>query len=156
SVNPSVLNQAVTFTATVMPASGSGTPTGTVQFQIDGINAGAAVALTSGSASFSTAALTVGTHTITALYSGSGSFVASCGAFTETVLSAQQQISLVVNQVNSLVSVSSLSSGNGNGLIVKLNSATASLNATPPNKTAAVNQLNAFINQVNAFQKTDK
>ncbi len=85
TANPSVTNQAVTFTATITPAAGSGTPTGTVQFQIDGVNAGAAVALSGGSASFSTAALSVGTHTIAALYSGDGSFLASSGSLTQTV-----------------------------------------------------------------------
>ncbi len=34
--NPSVYGQSVTFTATVVPSTGSGTPTGTVQFLIDG------------------------------------------------------------------------------------------------------------------------
>ena len=39
--NPSVYGQSVTFTATVAAnPPGSGTPTGTVQFQIDGTNFG--------------------------------------------------------------------------------------------------------------------
>ena len=40
SVNPSNLNQSVTFTATV--TSTAGTPTGTVQFKDDGTNLGCA------------------------------------------------------------------------------------------------------------------
>jgi hypothetical protein len=149
SINPSALNQAVTFTATVTSAAGSGTPTGTVQFQIDGVNAGAAVSLTSGSASFSTATLTVGTDIITAIYSGDGSYLGFTGSLTETVLSAQQEITVIGNQVNNLVNAGLLSSGNGNALTAKLSSATASLTGSHTN--AAVNQLKAFINQVSTF-----
>jgi hypothetical protein len=157
SANPSVLNQPVTFTATVTPAVPiSQTPTGTVQFQIDGNPVPGTFTLSGGSVSFSTPALTVGTHTITATYSGDGSFLTSSGNFTQTVYSAQQQNSAITMQLNNLVTAGFLSSGNGTALTVKLNSATASLNATPPNNTAAVNQLNAFINQVTAFQKTGK
>jgi uncharacterized repeat protein (TIGR03803 family) len=86
SPNPSLLNQAVTFTATITPAAPSSqTPTGTVQFQIDGSNVGGPVALSGGTASFSTQALTVGTHTIKALYSGDGSFLGSTGSLTQNV-----------------------------------------------------------------------
>src|SRR5205823_6105762 len=46
SANPSVFGQGVTFTATVTPTSpGSGTLTGTVQFQTNGVNFGSAVTL---------------------------------------------------------------------------------------------------------------
>jgi hypothetical protein len=86
SVNPSLLNQGVTFTATVTPASsGNMTPTGTVQFQIDGVNAGGLVSLGSGSASFSISTLSAGTHTIMAVYSGDCDFLSSSGSLTESV-----------------------------------------------------------------------
>src|SRR5262249_23757213 len=46
SATPSVPGQSVTFTAAVTPtAGGGGTPTGTVQFQIDGMNFGSPVSL---------------------------------------------------------------------------------------------------------------
>ena len=79
SANPSVFNQSVTFTATVTPVSGSGTPTGTVQFQADGANLGSAVTLNGGVATVSTSSLTVGTHPITAAYSGDANFDTSNG-----------------------------------------------------------------------------
>jgi hypothetical protein len=146
----SVYGQAVTFTATVAttPQSNS-TPTGSVQFQIDGSNAGSAVTLTGGSASFSTSTLTVGTHTIGAFYSGAASYFASSGSLTETVLSAQQEVSVIGTQVNNLVNAGALSSGNGSALTVKLDNATASLNGGHTN--AGINQIRAFINQINAF-----
>src|SRR5204862_423890 len=69
SLNPSTFGAAVTFTATV--SSTGGTPTGTVQFKIDGSDFGTPVTLSAGSAtSGSTSSLTVGTHTVTAVYSG--------------------------------------------------------------------------------------
>ncbi|MCY2992120.1 MAG: Ig-like domain repeat protein, partial [Planctomycetota bacterium] len=77
--------QSVTFTATVTPSSGSG-PTGTVQFQIDGSNAGLPVAVTDGAAAYSTATLVAGSHTVVAVYSGDGNFTGSTAAsFTQSV-----------------------------------------------------------------------
>ena len=70
--------QAVTFTASV--SSPSGVPTGTVQFQIDGVNSGAPVALVNGTAAFSTTALAVGQHAIVAVYGGNNNVVGSTSA----------------------------------------------------------------------------
>jgi hypothetical protein len=90
SPNPSALGQAVTFTATVTAASGSGqagsTPTGTVTFTHGGV-AYPAVALVNGVASLTTSAgLTVGTHTIRAVYSGSSTDAGSeSGPVSEVV-----------------------------------------------------------------------
>lgn len=72
SVNPSDFGQSVTFTATV--SSGSGTPTGTVQFKDGGANLGSAQALTNGTAQLTTSVLTSGTHVITVDYSGDAVF----------------------------------------------------------------------------------
>jgi hypothetical protein len=86
SVNPSILKQAVTFTATVSaPAGATEVPTGTVQFQVDGVNVGAPVTLSGGQASFSLSSLAVGPHTITALYSGDDCFFTGSGSMTENV-----------------------------------------------------------------------
>src|SRR5205823_1398883 len=82
SANPSVSGQSVTFTATVSD-SAPGTPTGTVQFVIDGSSAGSPVnvSTTGGvtTATFSTATLAVGTHTVSATYSGDANFSGSNG-----------------------------------------------------------------------------
>jgi hypothetical protein len=80
SANPSAAGQSVTFTATVSPSGA----TGTVQFSIDGTNFGTAVTLNSGSAqSGSISTLTVGNHTIKAVYGGDTNDVGS----TSSVLS---------------------------------------------------------------------
>ncbi len=81
SFNPSTYGQSVSFTATVTATSG--TPTGTVQFVVDGTNFGSPVALASGSAtSGSTTTLSAGTHTVTASYSPTGSYQASNGTLS--------------------------------------------------------------------------
>ena len=99
SVNPSVYGQAVTFTATVAAAaSGAGTPTGSVQFVVDGTNFGAPVNLVNGSAtSPSINSLGVGNHTVTAVYSGDPTFLTSTAA----------NLTQTVNQASTTASVSS-------------------------------------------------
>jgi hypothetical protein len=92
SLNPSSVGQSVTFTATVAVVSpGSGGPTGSVTFK-DGTGIGGTATLGSGVvnsagvATFSTSALGVGIHTITASYSGDANFTASVSAaLTQTV-----------------------------------------------------------------------
>jgi hypothetical protein len=154
SLSTSVSGQGVTFSATVAPADSCGA--GMVTFVLDGSTTLGSVGLNSaGQASITTAALGVGTHTITAVFGGDGAFLASTSAaFTQIVLSAQQEIALLCNQVDGLVNAGILNKGNGNALCVKLNNAIASLNRG--DTTAGVNQLNAFINQVTIFQKTGK
>jgi hypothetical protein len=95
SANPSVYGQPVTFTATVSQIAffKVGTPTGTVQFQIDGSNFGSAVPLVSvdlvngiaGATSNATATLSIGSHTVTAVYSGDSNFAASTGNLSQVV-----------------------------------------------------------------------
>jgi sugar lactone lactonase YvrE len=82
SSSASVAGQLVTITATIGAAAPA---TGTVQFQIDGSDFGAPVALSGGQASFSTAGLSVGSHVITANYSGDVNFVAGSATVTQTV-----------------------------------------------------------------------
>ena len=92
SLNPSVFDQAVTFTATV--TSTGGTPTGTVTFK-DGTTTLGTGALSSGKATFKTSTLAVGTHSITAVYGGSTSFAGSTSAvLTQTVKQASSSTSL--------------------------------------------------------------
>jgi CSLREA domain-containing protein/uncharacterized repeat protein (TIGR01451 family) len=87
TANPITLGDTVTFTATVTanpPASG--TPTGLVMF-FDGSTPLAGGKLSAGQATFSTAVLAVGSHSITAIYQGDANFTASplSSPITETV-----------------------------------------------------------------------
>ena len=72
----------LTFTATVAPdPSEPGTPTGTVQFLIDGADFGSPVALVAGTAtSDPITTLAAGPHTISAIYSGDDTFTTSTAA----------------------------------------------------------------------------
>jgi len=91
SVNPSASGASVTFTADVAAVSpGSGTPTGTVAFTADGTAiTGSPVTLnSSGEATITTSTLTVGAHSITAVYSGDTNFTTSTGTLTQTVAAA--------------------------------------------------------------------
>jgi Bacterial Ig-like domain (group 3) len=68
STNPSPVGQSITFTATVSATVG-GTPTGTVDFKDGATTIAASQPLdASGTATFLTAALTAGPHSITAIY----------------------------------------------------------------------------------------
>jgi len=83
SVNPSSTGQSVTFTATV--AATGGTPTGTVTFY-DGATSLGSGTLSSGTAMLGTASLSAGSHSITAVYSGDGTFMgATSPVLTQTV-----------------------------------------------------------------------
>lgn len=75
--NPAPIGSNVTFTATV--ASAGLSPTGTVTFR-DGATTLATVALSGGSAVFSTSSLATGPHSITASYSGGPFNAASASA----------------------------------------------------------------------------
>jgi Bacterial Ig-like domain (group 3)/FG-GAP-like repeat len=77
SPNPSQIDHNVTFTATVTPQSGSGTPTGTVRFYNGATALGSPAVLNGGVATLSTTALTLGTDIITAVYSGDSKFAGS-------------------------------------------------------------------------------
>ena len=75
----------VTFTATIVPAAGSATPTGSVIFK-DGTTQLGAITVSGGTAAYSTTTLTVGSHSITAAYSGDTNFVsATSGTVTQGV-----------------------------------------------------------------------
>ena len=84
SLNPSTGGQSVTFTATVAGSS----PTGTMQFKDGAANLGAAVALSGASASLTTSTLAVGTHPITAVYSGDAGNAPSTSPILTQVVNA--------------------------------------------------------------------
>jgi hypothetical protein len=93
SLTPSILNQSVTFTATVSDNSlgSTGTPTGSVSFYLDstsGTLLGTAnlTATVSGAVgSIATSAVPVNSHSIFAVYGGDGNFVGNNGSVAQLV-----------------------------------------------------------------------
>lgn len=83
SLNPAFAGQTVTFTAQLTAASG--TPTGSIQF-LDGANLLATQTVSAtGSASFTTSSLAVGSHTIAANYQPTGTFGASSASLVQVI-----------------------------------------------------------------------
>lgn len=99
SQSPTVTGEAVDFSATVgAVAPGAGTPTGTVQLQIDGSDVGSPVALVGGVASFDpVTSLGAANHTIKAVYSGSGSFLGDDDSITQVVNKAATITSVITS-----------------------------------------------------------
>jgi hypothetical protein len=83
--NPATVGQTVTLTATVSPAP-TGSPLGTVSFFDGATLLGSGNVNSSGVATVSPTTLAVGTHSLTALYSGNAGFVTSTSSvLTETI-----------------------------------------------------------------------
>ncbi len=119
SANPSVFGQPVTFNATVTPTGGI--PTGTVAF-LDGGSPIGTGTLSGDIATFTTSALAVATHTITAVYGGDGNSNGSTSttlnqavndASTSTTLSSSANPSVSGQPVTFTATVSPVSPGTG-------------------------------------------
>jgi hypothetical protein len=125
SLNPSSYGQTVIFTVTVVATSGTATPTGTVQFSVDGSAVGTAITLSGGSGTGTTSTLASGTHSIGAAYTPStgSAFIASNAT----------PLSQVVNKVAPGVTVSPASSSitTAQSLSVAVTVNGGSGNATP-------------------------
>ena len=83
--NPQTVGTKVTFTSDTTAEADAGTLAGTVIFTLDGA-AGAPVAVDdTGHAAFATDTLAVGTHTVTAAYSGDSAYSPSKASLTEKI-----------------------------------------------------------------------
>jgi len=107
-VNPQFAGSPVTFTATVVPVTQPGAPTGVVSF-FDGTTLLAQVPLGgNGLAVFATSALAVGAHAINAIYSGDVNFASSTGMLTQTINAALPTLTLLnISPANSSIYVGS-------------------------------------------------
>jgi hypothetical protein len=103
------LGQSVTFTATVAAAT-SGTPTGSVTF-LDGTTVLGSSVIASGKAVYTTSALAVGSHTITANYGGDTNFNVS-SAVSATNAVAVNALDFTMTTTNSSVTVTTGSAAN--------------------------------------------
>ncbi len=135
SVASPTYGQALTFTATVSPASSGGpTPGGTVQFQVDGVNLGQAVTLVKGAAtSIATSTLGAGNHTVTAVFSGNNTYAGNSKNRGLTVAKAHLTVSAVAKSKVYGAAVPTLAatfSGFVNGDTAKVVSGAAKLTTT--------------------------
>ncbi len=122
-----VFGESVTLTATVAPTTGSGTPTGTVQFEntINGVTSDLGTPVTlnsSGVATLPTTQLTAGSNQITAVYSGDTTYATSTSATvtvsvaqasSKTTLTASPNPSLAGQNVTFTATVTAVSPGSG-------------------------------------------
>jgi len=99
SANPSNPNQSITFTATVT-SNTTGQPTGTVTFLDGAATLGSSSVNGSGVATFSTATLSVGTHSITAAYGGSANFNGSTSPVLSQVVLKPSTTTAVSSSLN--------------------------------------------------------
>ena len=141
SLNPSAYGQQVKLTATVSPSSGA---TGTVTFMDGGSALGSSTLNASGVAAFSVSSLVVGTHSITAQYSGDGNHSGS----TSSVLSQ------TVNKASTTTNVMSDSNPSKSGRTVTFTATVSSstamgtvqfLDGSTPLGTVTLNSGNASL-----------
>lgn len=135
SANPSLVGQSLTFTATVtVVAPGVGTPTGTVTFK-DGATTLGTGTISGNAATFTTSSLTLGSHSITAVYSGDSNFNTSSSATLIQVVNQAGTTTIVTSSANpsvigqtvtftATVSVSAPGSGTPTGTITFKDGAT--------------------------------
>jgi hypothetical protein len=104
NLSQAVVGQSITLTATVTGATtGGSVPSGTVTFK-DGTTVLGTATLSNGVATLSTAALAVGSHSITAVYSGDSNFTRSTSAaVTETINQATTTTTLTSSASKAVV-----------------------------------------------------
>ncbi|GAA1895492.1 hypothetical protein GCM10009716_01830 [Streptomyces sodiiphilus] len=94
--SPSVAGEVVSLTATVSAvAPGAGTPTGLVQFTVDGVSVGTGTLDGSGVATVTTALPDAGSYSVVATYLGDAEFVQSSDTVLQVVEQASSETSLV-------------------------------------------------------------
>jgi hypothetical protein len=164
SANPSAFDQSVTFTATVLPPAGT-TATGAVTF-MDGATSLGSATLSSNSAQLVVSALTVGTHSITAVYAGSANLSGSTstvlsqvvnGASTTTTVSSNANPSTFGQGVTLSASIQTAFGGSATGTITFLDGTTSLGTASVSSNAAqlAVSSLSAGSHSIAAKYNGD-
>jgi Bacterial Ig-like domain (group 3)/Beta-propeller repeat len=118
SANPSVTGQSVTLTATVHPASGTSTPTGSVTILDGATQIGSGTLNASGIATAQAAFTTAATHSLTASYSGDSNFSSSVSS---------PALSQVVNKGSTSTALASSLNPSGTGQSVRFTATVAAM-----------------------------
>jgi len=133
--NPPTFGDTLTFTASVAPA----TATGTIVFFADGIAISGNIPLSNGTASTGTSALSAGPHAITAQYSGDANFNgASSAALVVNVAKARTAVTLTLAERDDafkpgmpLTFVATVTPANASGTVVFFDGTTAISGVVP-------------------------
>ena len=96
STNPLIVGNSVTLSATVAGSS----PSGTIQFMDGVVSLGRPVALAARAAALTTSALSIGTHSIAAVYSGDTANGPSTSTVVSEVVSPNTTIATVTSSLN--------------------------------------------------------
>jgi hypothetical protein len=119
SVTTAQVGTSIVLTATVTPSSGGGVPTGSIDF-VDGTNQISSGSLNSaGVATYTSAALSIGTHSIAAVYRGDANNAASTSASVSIVITAIPDFSIALTPTS--------------GSVTPAGSVTTSITITPLN-----------------------
>jgi hypothetical protein len=127
SVDPSGLDQLVSFTAAITPQYG-GQATGAVTFK-DGSTTLGSAAVSGNVASLTTSGLAIGTHSITAVYSGDSNFTGSTSNMLSQVVTKATSTTTLVSSLNPSVQ----------GKSVTFTATVSSLAGTPVGNIAYLN-----------------
>ena len=145
NINPSGYNQSVTFTASLTPQFG-GSATGQITFS-DGANPLGTITVSGNQAAITLSTLTVGTHSIAAVYGGDANFNGSSSGLSQVVVKAATSTALVsslnpafvTQNITYTATVTSAYGGAVSGSVTFKSGATTLGSATLVNGQAGIN-----------------
>src|SRR5215831_13677972 len=143
----------ISITVTSESSSSTTTPTGTLTIVVDGTTVTSSLALSNGSATYNFSSTTLGSHAITATYSGDSTYAPSSGSRTLTVTAKKTFILAATN-----ITVSAGSSGSSTITITNKNGYTGtigwSISSSPSLKNGCFSLPNTTVSGTSAVQAT--
>ena len=120
-------NDAITITVASGSSSSIATPTGSVTITVDGTMQTPALTLVNGTATYVFSSTVVGSHTITASYSGNTTYTASSGSLNLPVIAA----GLVASKTTLSASTSTVAAGASDAVTITVASGSSSSTSAP-------------------------
>ena len=143
----------ITITVASESSSSTTTPTGTLSIMVDGTTQTSSLALSNGSATYDFSSTALGSHVITATYSGDSTYAPSSGSLTLTVTAKKTFMLAATN-----VTVSAGSSGSSTITITPKNGYTGtigwSISSSPSLKNGCFSLPNTTVSGTSAVQAT--
>jgi hypothetical protein len=119
-------NDAITIKVASASSSITATPTGTLTIAVDGAGLNSSLALASGSATYTFSSTLIGSHAITATYSGDSTYSSSTGTLTLTVGTTALATTTALT-----AATATPASGASDSIAIKVASASSSSTTTP-------------------------